>query len=77
MKKIYRLRNEKQDLVNKINNLQKNFQTEQPAVVDISSGSSSDPKLKSEKGTHSPISDTEGTSKPEKLLASPVSPAIV
>ncbi|KAL4573758.1 hypothetical protein LXL04_020575 [Taraxacum kok-saghyz] len=50
-----------------------NFQ--QPAIIDISSGSSSDPELKSKKGTHSPMSDTEGTSKPEKLLASPVSPA--
>ncbi|KAL4568033.1 hypothetical protein LXL04_023633 [Taraxacum kok-saghyz] len=71
---IYKLRNEKQDLVNKINNLQQNFQIQQPAIIDISSGSSSNPELKSKKGTHSPMSDTEGTSKPEKLLASPVSP---
>ncbi|KAL4568032.1 hypothetical protein LXL04_023632 [Taraxacum kok-saghyz] len=70
---IYKLRNEKQDLVNKINNLQQNFQIQQPAIIDISSGSSSDPELRSKKGTHSPMSDTE--CKPEKLLASPVSPA--
>ncbi|KAL4579631.1 hypothetical protein LXL04_015785 [Taraxacum kok-saghyz] len=73
---IYKLRNEKQDLVNQINSLQNNFQIQQQAVIEISSGSSSDPNLKSKKGTHSPMSDTEGTSKPEKLLASPVSPAI-
>ena len=72
---IYKLRNEKQDLINKINSLQNNFQTQQQAVNEISSGSSSDPNLKSKKGTHSPMSDTEGTSKRKKLLASPVSPA--
>ncbi|KAL4568061.1 hypothetical protein LXL04_023662 [Taraxacum kok-saghyz] len=72
---IYKLRNEKQDLINKINNLQNNLQIQQQAVIEISSGSSSDPNLKSKKSTHSPMSDTEGTSKPEKLLASLVSPA--
>ncbi|KAL4573427.1 hypothetical protein LXL04_020232 [Taraxacum kok-saghyz] len=65
---IYKLRNEKQDLINKISSLQNNFQIQQQAVIEISSGSSSDPNLKSKKGTHSPMSDTEGTT-------SPVSPA--